>query len=39
MLQSFIEGGALYSQEFEGGRDFGRREDVEGKRGKDQVWE
>jgi hypothetical protein len=33
MFQSFIEGGTKYSQEVEGGRDLGRREEVEGEKG------
>jgi len=40
MLQFFLEGGTKYSQKVEGGRNFGGREEVEGKRGgQDQVWE
>ena len=34
MLQSFLEGRTKYSQEVEGGRDLGGREEEEGKEGR-----
>ena len=39
MLQSFLEGKTKYSQEVDGGRDLGGREEGEGERGQNQVWE
>ena len=39
MLQSFLEGGTKYSQEVEGGRDLGEREEQGRKGGQDQAWE
>jgi hypothetical protein len=33
MFQSFLEGGTEYSQEVEGGRDLGGREEEEGEKG------
>ena len=39
MFQSYIEGGTKYSQEVERGKDQRGKENVEGIREQDQVWE